>query len=195
MGLLHTVISVRTGTEHGSTLRSAGGPTWRVVNSVVCSQQRRLQSITNHDQREGGIAQHWQFMDTGYTRACMASTLKKNSSSTPLEILVTQALVQTPEPKFSPSGPLWTVPEFLQNGNHMQVGKGPQGRFRTNRAHPISSAAGETGSSLTGGCRRACDGEEAGHFGSWEDSFWCRVPVFVSEDGQRGLHLPKLSSK
>lgn len=51
-------------------------------------------------------------------------------------------------------------------GNHMQVGKGPSDRFRTNRAHPISSAAGETGSSLTGGSRRACDGGEAGHFGS-----------------------------
>lgn len=58
--------------------------------------------------------------------------------------------------------------------NHMQVGKGPSDRFRTNRAHPISSAAGETGSSLTGGSRRACDGGEAGHFGSWEGSFLFR---------------------
>lgn len=79
-------------------------------------------------------------------RACVAINLEKCSSSTPVQILVTQTLVQTPEPKFSPSGS-----QAVQGGvaewegvsrrmersscaqellvthleNHMQVGKGP----------------------------------------------------------------------
>lgn len=81
----------------------------------------------------------------GHSRACVVSTLKLCSSSTPVPMLVTQTLVQTPEPKFSPSGSQAhqggaegggsrrterrssCAQELLVTHleNHMQVGKGP----------------------------------------------------------------------
>lgn len=60
---------------------------------------------------------------------------------------------------------------ICKSARGLEIGSG------ANRAHPISSAAGETGSSLTGGSRRACDGQRGGPLWLWKDSLWvARVP-------------------
>lgn len=78
----------------------------------------------------------------GHCARMRGINLENCSSSTPVQILVTQTLVQTPEPKFSPSGSSaeWSegrgsrriersscAQELLVTNldNHMQVGKGP----------------------------------------------------------------------